>query len=158
PPITASTPAPATIRASRRMPTTTIRGRRPLGGTLKSPFPLAGKGLGMGVSALTLLSPLGSATCQPGRSALAPPPLTPPRKGEGQRSTIPQRFSSHPQGGAAAVALGEVAVAGEGPQGEDFRIAVVAQVEDAREAAAGVVVLGPDAAGVLMILQPGDAA
>ena len=51
----------------------------------------------------------------------------------------------------------QVAVARQRPQREELRIAVVAQVEHPREAAAGVVLLGPDPSGVLAALQPGDA-
>ena len=50
-------------------------------------------------------------------------------------------LSSHPERHAAAVGALQVAVAGQRPEREELRVAVVAQVEDAREAAAGVGVL-----------------
>ena len=48
-----------------------------------SPFPLAGKGLGMGVSAPGLPSSLRPGDRPITNCGVAPPPLTPPRKGEG---------------------------------------------------------------------------
>src|SRR5580704_5015105 len=73
---------------------------------------------------------------------------------------IPATMSggSHAHGHAPLVAALEVAVAGQRPEWEEFRVAVVAQVEHPREAAAGVVVLRPEAVVALPLAQPGDAA
>src|SRR5579863_5039020 len=51
--------------------------------------------------------------------------------------------SLHTEGDAAVVGPSEIAVARDSPEREELRIAVVAKVEDAREPAARVTLLGP---------------
>ena len=61
----------------------------------------------------------------------------------GFAALYPPYRRSHPIPHRLAVGVTQVAVARQRPDGEEFRIAVVAQVEDAREADAGVVGLAP---------------
>src|SRR5436190_10402608 len=67
-------------------------------------------------------------------------------------------FPSHPELDGAVVAGRQVAVARQRPQREEFRIAVVAQIEHARESGRGVTRLLPEAVATLTALEISDAA
>src|SRR3954467_1679252 len=65
---------------------------------------------------------------------------------------------SHPERDRPAVAALEVAVAGKRPEWEELRVAVIAQIEHAREARRGVMRFLPEAVRALRARQIGDAA
>src|SRR5882672_8747102 len=67
-------------------------------------------------------------------------------------------YKLHPEGHRAHIAALEIAVARQRPEREEFRIAVVAQIEHARETRRGVARLVPEAVGALLRGQIGDAA
>jgi glycolate oxidase iron-sulfur subunit len=85
-----------------------------------NPLPLAGWGQGVGV--LAQLAPVGDAALQPADVELTPPPLTPPRKGEGKMVLLAGcvQAAAAPQFNAAAkrvfgrvgIALAETPAAG----------------------------------------------
>src|SRR6267154_4030151 len=64
----------------------------------------------------------------------------------------------HPERHRRAVLVLEAAVARQRPEREEFRVAVVAQVEDARETGRGVARLVPEAVSGLVAQQIVDAA
>src|SRR5665213_3386493 len=64
---------------------------------------------------------------------------------------------SHAPGGPLRIGPGQLAIAGQRPQREEFRIAVVAQVEDPRKATAGIVLLAPQPVRLLALDQPAHA-
>src|SRR3954453_19048060 len=66
--------------------------------------------------------------------------------------------TSHPERDRSAVAPLEIAVAGERPEWEELRVAVIAQVEHARKAGRGKAMFGPEAVRPLRARQIGDAA
>src|SRR5262249_18727350 len=67
-------------------------------------------------------------------------------------------LNSHAPADLTRIAALQVAIAGERPEREELRIAMVAQVEDTPQTAAGIMPLPPEAVGFLIFLQPGDAA
>ena len=64
----------------------------------------------------------------------------------------------HPELDGLVVARGQVAIARQRPQREELRVAVVAQIEHARETGRGVARLLPESVAALMALQIFDAA
>src|SRR5436305_11771694 len=67
-------------------------------------------------------------------------------------------FPSHPKLNGAVVAGRQVAIARQRPQREEFRIAVVAQIEHAREPGRSVTSFLPEAVAALTALEISDAA
>src|ERR1700722_10064764 len=94
--------------------------------------------------------------------AASPPPATATTPAT---PTIPASFASpvtartvtcylsQPELDPARIADLEIAIARQRPEREEFRIAVIVQIEHARKAAAGVVRLAPEAIGFLRDLE-----
>src|SRR6185295_19235311 len=68
------------------------------------------------------------------------------------------RPASHPERHRLGIAARQVAVARQRPERKEFRVAVVAQIEHARETGGGVVGLVPEAVGALHAGEIIDAA
>src|ERR1700685_922079 len=73
-------------------------------------------------------------------------------------ATLNAGYELHPERHRTHIAAFEIAVACQRPQREELRIAVVAQIEHARETGRGVARLIPEAVAALLRGEIGDAA
>ncbi len=153
---------PAGLQAPGRRPSARPRHRRPPAGTTMAPAARSGDRPPASPKLTSALTPSGKPGGRRAAPAASPPPTAtvPPRPRASRASaarptTMPSMARSRRRPGG--VALHEVAVARQRQQREEQAVAVVAQVEHAREADGGVGLLVPFAVAPLRAAQVVDA-